>query len=247
LFQEGTRDGNDVVSTRVNRKLLIVEDDASFGMIMAAYLDAGGYETTRVMNGREVFGRLERGRYDMILLERNLPDEDGLSIMRSLRARSDVPIVIVSARHGTSDRLAALEMGADDYIIKPFEPRELVARVRNIIRRYRGTDRKTNLFRFAGWELDVDRHALRNGSGQSTVLTPAEFDLLLALAKNRGHVMSRGQLIDAIVHTEPPESERAVDVLMSRLRKKIEQDADDPKILLTIRGHGYRLADSEHS
>jgi DNA-binding response OmpR family regulator len=179
------------------------------------------------------------------LLDLNLPDEDGLAIMRSLRARSDVPVVIVTARHGTDDRLAALEMGADDYLIKPFEPRELVARVRNIIRRYRGADKKKSLFRFARWELDVDRHALRNGNGQSTELTPAEFDLLLALVKNRGHVMSRAQLIDAIVHTEPPESERAVDVLMSRLRKKIEKDADDPKILLTIRGHGYRLADSE--
>jgi DNA-binding response OmpR family regulator len=237
--------GMSAVSIRGNHRLLIVEDDAAFGMIMAAYLDASGYETTRVMHGREVFGRLERGRFDMVLLDLNLPDEDGLSIMRSLRARSDVPIVIVSARHGTSDRLAALEMGADDYLVKPFEPRELVARVRNIIRRYRGADRKKSVFRFASWELDVDRHALRNGSGQSTALTPAEFDLLLALAKNRGHVMSRAQLIDAIVHAEPPESERAVDVLMSRLRKKIEKDADDPKILLTIRGHGYRLADSE--
>ena len=237
--------GIEAVPSRGNPKLLIVEDDPSFGMIMAAYLDVAGYETTRVMHGREVFGRLERGRYDTVLLDLNLPDEDGLAIMRSLRARSDVPIVIVTARHGTDDRLAALEMGADDYLIKPFEPRELVVRVRNIIRRYRGTDKKKGLFRFARWELDVDRHALRNGNGQSTALTPAEFDLLLALVKNRGHVMSRAQLIDAIVHTEPPESERAVDVLMSRLRKKIEQDADDPKILLTIRGHGYRLADSE--
>jgi DNA-binding response OmpR family regulator len=230
---------------RGSSKLLIVEDDASFGMIMAAYLDAAGYDTTRVMRGREVFGRLERGRYDAVLLDLNLPDEDGLAIMRSLRARSDVPIIIVSARRHVDDRLAALEMGADDYLIKPFEPRELVVRVGNIVRRYRGTEKKKSVFRFASWELDVDRRALRNGGGETTKLTPAEFDLLLALAKSRGHVMSRAQLIDAIVHAEPPESERAIDVLMSRLRKKIEEDPDDPRLLLTIRGHGYRLADSE--
>ena len=232
------------MSIRGNHRLLIVEDDASFGMIMAAYLDSGGYETTRVMHGREVFGRLERGRFDMVLLDLNLPDEDGLSIMRSLRARSDVPIVVVSAARNQRPPGGAGDGRRRLSCQKPFEPRELVARVRNIIRRYRGADKKKSVFRFAGWELDVDRHALRNGSGQSTALTPAEFDLLLALAKNRGHVMSRAQLIDAIVHAEPPESESAVDVLMSRLRKKIEKDADNPGILLTIRGHGYRLADS---
>jgi len=235
----------DAMPPRGNPKLLIVEDDASFGMIMAAYLDAAGYETARIMHGREVFGRLERGRYDTVLLDLNLPDEDGLAIMRSLRARSDVPIVIVSARRGTDDRLAALEMGADDYLTKPFEPRELVARVSNIVRRYRGAEKKKSMFRFAGWELDVDRHALRGGNGHSTALTPAEFDLLLTLARNRDRVMSRAQLIDAIVHAEPPESERSIDVLMSRLRRKLEKNPDDPKILLTVRGHGYRLADSE--
>jgi DNA-binding response OmpR family regulator len=232
---------------RGDAKLLIVEDDASFGMVMAAYLDIAGYKTTRVMCGRDVFGRIERGRYDTILLDLNLPDEDGLAIMRSLRARSDVPIVVVSARRGADDKLAALEMGADDYLTKPVEPRELVARIGNIVRRYRGSDRKRNVFRFWGWELDVDRHELRRGNGHRAPLTPAEFDLLLTLAKNRGHVMTRAQLIDAIVHAEAPESERAIDILMSRLRHKIEKDPNDPKILLTIRGHGYRLADSERS
>src|SRR5919197_2349421 len=110
-------------------RLLIVEDDAALGMIMAAYLDAAGYQTVRVTRGREAFGRLDRGRFDTVLLDLNLPDEDGLAIMRSLRARSDVPIVIVSGRKSAADRIAALEMGADDYVIKPFEPRELVARV----------------------------------------------------------------------------------------------------------------------
>jgi DNA-binding response OmpR family regulator len=106
-------------------------------------------------------------------------------------------------------------------------------------------EKKKSMFRFAGWELDVDRHALRGGNGRSTALTPAEFDLLLTLAKNRDRVMSRAQLIDAIVHAEPPESERSIDVLMSRLRRKLEKNPDEPKLLLTIRGHGYRLVDSE--
>jgi DNA-binding response OmpR family regulator len=235
------------MSTRTVPRLLIVEDDAAFGMIMAAYLDAAGYQTVRITRGREAFGCLDRGRLDTILLDLNLPDEDGLAIMRSLRARSDVPIVIVSARKGAGDRIAALEMGADDYLIKPFEPRELVARVSNILRRCRGLEQKKTVFRFAGWELDVDRHVLRARSGRTASLTPAEFDLLLALARNRGMVMSRAQLIDAIVHAEPPESERAIDVLMSRLRKKIENDPDNPAILLTVRGHGYRLAEGERN
>jgi DNA-binding response OmpR family regulator len=229
---------------RPNPKLLIVEDDASFGMIMAAYLDAAGFETTFIKRGRDAFDRLDRESHDSVLLDLNLPDEDGLAILRSLRARSDVPVVVVSARRGIKDRLAALEMGADDYLVKPFEPRELVARVGNIVRRYRGSEKK-RLFRFAGWELDVDRHVLRSHTGRSTNLTAAEFDLLLSLAANRGRVMSRAQLIDATVHAEPPESERAVDVLMSRLRRKIEKNPENPKILLTVRGHGYRLADGD--
>jgi DNA-binding response OmpR family regulator len=227
-----------------NPKLLIVEDDASFGLIMAAYLDVAGFETTFVQQGRNVFSHLNRESHDVVLLDLNLPDEDGLAILRLLRARSDVPVIVVSARRGTKDRLAALEMGADDYLIKPFEPRELIARVGNIVRRYRGSEKK-KLFRFAGWELDVDRHMLRSRTGKLTTLTAAEFDLLLSLAMNRGRVMSRAQLIDATVHAEPPESERAVDVLMSRLRRKIEKNPESPKILLTIRGHGYRLADSD--
>jgi DNA-binding response OmpR family regulator len=229
---------------RGNPKLLIVEDDASLGMIMAAYLDVAGFETTFIKQGRDVFGCLDRGAPDIVLLDLNLPDEDGLAILRTLRARSDVPVIVVSARRGTKDRLVALEMGADDYLVKPFEPRELVARASNIARRYRGSEKK-RLFRFASWELDVDRHMLRSQEGEATILTAAEFNLLLALAMNRGRVMSRAQLIDATVHAEPPDSERAVDVLMSRLRKKIERNPEDPKILLTVRGHGYRLSDGD--
>ncbi|WP_426441282.1 response regulator transcription factor [Bradyrhizobium genosp. P] len=226
------------------QKLLIVEDDAAFGMILAAYLDAAGFETTLVEKGRDVFERLDRDRHDIVLLDLNLPDEDGLAILRSLRARSDVPVIVVSARRDARDRLAALEMGADDYLIKPVEPRELVARIGNIIRRYLGSEKK-RLFHFAGWELDVDRHVLRSHAGEMTTLTAAEFDLLLSLLMNHGRVMSRAQLIDATVHAEPPESERAVDVLMSRLRKKIEKDPQRPRIILTVRGHGYRLAEGD--
>jgi DNA-binding response OmpR family regulator len=225
-------------------RLLIVEDDASFGMIMAAYLDAAGHETTLVTHGRDAFSCIARSRVDIILLDLNLPDEDGLAIMRSLRARSDVPIFIVSGRRGSVDRITALEMGADDYLVKPFEPRELVARVGNVLRRYRGVERKRHVYRFGGWDLDVDRHTLIGPNGEETILTSAEFDLLLALARNSERVMTRGQLIDAIVRSESPESERAIDVLMSRLRRKIEIDPENPKILLTVRGHGYRLSDA---
>jgi DNA-binding response OmpR family regulator len=226
-------------------RLLIVEDDTPFGMIMAAYLDAAGHETTLVTQGRDAFSRMARSRFDAVLLDLNLPDEDGLAIMRSLRARSDVPIFIVSGRRGSGDRITALEMGADDYLIKPFEPRELVARVGNVLHRYRGVERKRHIYHFGGWDLDVDRHTLCAPNGETTILTSAEFDLLLVLARNSERVMTRGQLIDAIVRADSPESERAIDVLISRLRRKIEIDPENPRILLTIRGHGYRLSDAD--
>ena len=225
-------------------RLLIVEDDAPFGTIMAAYLDGAGYETTLVTHGRDAFGCMARTRFDGVLLDLNLPDEDGLAIMRSLRARSDLPIFIVSGRRGSDDRMAALEMGADDYLIKPFEPRELVARVGNLLRRYRGSEPRRHIYRFAGWDLDTDRHTLCAPTGDTTALTSAEFDLLLVLARNSERVMTRSQLIDAIVRTDSPESERAIDVLISRLRRKIETDPENPKILLTVRGYGYRLCDA---
>lgn len=227
---------------RSAQKVLIVEDDASFGMIVAAYLDATGYQTVRITRARDVFEYLDAGRFDAVLLDLNLPDEDGLVIMRSLRARSDVPVVVISGRQGLDDRLTALEMGADDYLVKPFEPRELLARMANILRRYRGTETPQHLYRFAGWELDADRHLLKSDKGRPVTLTPAEFAVLLALAKSGGRVMSRSQLVDAIVSADAPESERAIDVLVSRLRKKMEARTDQAAVLLTVRGHGYRLA-----
>ncbi len=226
------------------KHLLIVEDDELVQQLMAAYLQSSGFRVSCVDNGVDMLNILSREKIDLVLLDLGLPDEDGLVLTRQLRARSTTPLMILTARTERDDRLAALELGADDYLTKPFDPDEIVLRVRNLLRRAEGSEeiaRSKNILEFDGWELDTDAHSLTAPDGRDVMLTPSELKTLQTLAHAPNRVLSRGQLLDAISGTGDTASERMIDVLISRLRKKIERDPNKPALIKTVTGVGYKF------
>lgn len=225
------------------KKLLLIEDDDTFSVLLTAYFRTAGYTTVRVASAREGLQQLSISGWVGIIVDLSLPDEDGLVLVRMLRARTAVPIIVVTGRHAREDRLTALEIGADDFILKPFEPQELVLRLNNLARRSSRQEsvEKTHL-PLAGGVLDVAGHALISPSGQMLDLAAKDYSLLRLLASNPNRVITRAQIIDAIAGSDPPDSERAIDIRVSRLRKKftaIGLKADD---LRTVHGSGYKLA-----
>jgi DNA-binding response OmpR family regulator len=224
------------------KKLLLIEDDDTFAILLAAYFKTAGYATERVGSAEVGLKKLDRETWDAIIVDLNLPDEDGIVLIRMLRARSSVPIVVVTGRSEAEDRLVALEIGADDFVPKPFEPRELVLRLNNILRRgERQTSEPVKRLGCAGGELDLAGRTLLNGFGESVDLSAAEFALLNVLARSQDRVLTRAQLIDAVASGESPDSERAIDVLISRLRRKMTQAGLNSSLLRTVRGYGYKL------
>lgn len=222
------------------RRLMVVEDDPTFGLVIAAYLEAAGFAVTRIVSGGVALYRLDLERWDAVLLDLNLPDEDGLVIARMVRARSTIPIVVVTGRLNEADRLTALELGVDDFVMKPFEPRELVARVRNLLRRAVPAGPEERHVRAGDIRLDTASRLAADGAGREIDLTPAEFDVLLALARAGGRVLSRSQILDAVAKADAPESERAIDVLVARIRRKIGGSGGGRNPIATVRGYGYR-------
>lgn len=181
-------------------------------------------------------------RYDLVLLDINLPGRDGLSLLRELRSRSDLGIILVTAKADTVDRVVGLELGADDYVVKPYERRELLARVKNILRRLARTsflNDDRSVHHFDGWTLDTGRRLLTDSNGAVVSLTTGEFNLLAVLARHPQRVFSRDRLLDAVSNREWSPSDRTVDVLIGRLRKKIEADPSQPRMLVTVRNVGY--------
>jgi len=184
---------------------------------------------------------------DLVLLDLGLPDEDGLTLTRQIRARSTIPIVVITARKGREDRLAALEMGADDYLTKPFDPEELVLRVQNLLGRSKGSMSQENSSRdksaieFDGWKIDVNGRTVTNPDGGNILLTNAEFNLFSALAKAPNRVLSRDFLLDAVSRDDDAPSDRLIDVLISRVRKKIEIEPKKPTLIVTVPGCGYKF------
>lgn len=197
---------------------------------------------TEAANGDEMEQALTRRRYDLVLLDINLPGRDGLSLMRELRTRSEMGIILVTAKSDAVDRVVGLELGADDYIVKPYEQRELLARVKNILRRLARAaahDDGGTALRFEGWTLDTARRSLTDPAGTTVPLTTGEFNLLETMARQPQRVLSRDRLLDAISNREWSPSDRSVDVLIGRLRKKIEPDPAQPRLLVTVRNVGY--------
>ncbi|MEA2661572.1 MAG: hypothetical protein QOH08_1144 [Chloroflexota bacterium] len=214
---------------------------------MSDYLERAGYRALQAADGRSALALVQREKPDLVILDLGLPDIDGLDVLRRLRERSPTPVVVLTARGEESDRIVGLELGADDYVVKPFSPKEVVARVRAVLRRTEQSSAPAPVIRVG--EVTVDLERMRVTIADRTVeLTRTELTLLGALARQPGRVLTRGQLLDAIhgEEVEPVESyERAIDAHVKNLRRKIEPDPRRPRYLLTAHGVGYRFADVE--
>jgi two-component system OmpR family response regulator len=224
-------------------RILLVEDDAEIARMLTEALSANGFTTRAVTSSRDVDSLLERDRIDLVVLDVMLPGEDGFSICRRLRATSGIPIIMLTALGEPVDRIVGLEIGADDYVTKPFNSRELIARIRALLRRSRAAGA---MFRsdvrplgFAGWRIDPVERQLYSPDGVRVSTTSAEFDLLLAFCRNPGRILSREQLLDLTHSGLAGPVERSIDVHISRIRQKIEPDPRDPTLIKTVRLGGY--------
>jgi two-component system OmpR family response regulator len=227
--------------------LLIVDDDAEIRSLLGNYLQKNGYRTTAVAEGKGMLAALEKGRVDLIVLDLMLPGDDGLVLCRNLRARSDIPVIMLTARGEDMDRILGLEMGADDYLPKPFNPRELLARIKSILRRAKALSGNMATVdaarvRFAGWELDTISRQLVSPQGVVVSLSGSEYRLLQIFLNHPNRVLNRDQLMDLMRGRETDPFERSIDVQISRLRHRLADDAKEPTIIKTVRGEGYILA-----
>ena len=221
-------------------RILVVDDDPRLAALVAEYLGEAGFRVSVVPDGRTGLERLKRERYDAVVLDLMLPGVDGLEVCRRLRATSDVPVLMLTARGQAMDRVVGLEMGADDYLPKPFEPRELLARLRAILRR-RESGRVSKVLRFGRLEIDRDARTVRV-EGRERSLTGHQFSLIVALAENAGRVLSREALMDLVGGDSLEAFDRSIDVHVSRIRAAIEDDPKRPRRILTVRGAGYVFA-----
>ena len=226
--------------------ILIVDDDAEIRILIKDYLEDQGYSVSTASNGQTMRHVMATREVDLVILDLVMPGEDGLVLTRYLRDTSSVGIIILTGKGDTVDRVVGLEMGADDYLAKPFAMRELLARIRSVSRRT--TDRpeirarRDDVARFAGWELDFAAQQLKTLQGERVPLTGAEFTLLAAMVNNPYRVLSRDKILDLVKQGGDMPFDRAVDVLVYRLRQKIEADPKHPALIKTVRGAGYMFA-----
>jgi DNA-binding response OmpR family regulator len=222
--------------------VLLVEDDQRLATLTREYLEGHGVAVVHVSNGRRGLEEALSGRYEAVLLDLMLPGKDGLEVCRELRSRSDVPILVLTARGEEADRVMGLELGADDYLAKPFSPRELLARIRAVVRRAKGRAGPQASAVKVG-DLVVDPAARRvTLSGKEVPLTGYEFSLLVALARRAGRVLTREQLMELARGSAEEAFDRSIDVHVSRLRQKLGDDPKRPRLIKTVRGAGYLLA-----
>jgi DNA-binding response OmpR family regulator len=227
----------------VTDRVLIIEDDKRLAEMVSNYLGEAGFTTIVSGTGGGGIALHDREPFDLLILDLMLPDMDGLDVCRRIRERSATPILMLTARGDATDRVVGLEMGADDYLPKPFEPRELLARLRALLRRSR-FDRKPDVLRFGRLDIDVGARRVRL-DGEERALTGYQFALLLALAQNAGRVLSRDALMN-LMKNEPLEAfDRSIDVHISRIRAAIEDDPKKPKRVITVRGTGYVFAKAQ--
>jgi two-component system OmpR family response regulator len=233
----------------MTKHVTIVEDDPDVRALLARSLGADGYQVTALESGVGIEHIIASNHVDLLILDIGLPDLDGLTITQKIRRNSDVAIIIISGRSDLADRVVGLEIGADDYITKPFEPREILARVRTVLRRGRHQSDAPGpasdphlLYEFGDWKLDATAQALHDGSGHSVSLTSGEFRLLEAMVTRANRVLTRDQLMDACYGNNSPSFDRSIDVCVGRLRRKLHDDPRNPTIIRTVRNGGYIFA-----
>jgi two-component system, OmpR family, response regulator len=227
--------------------ILIVDDDPEVRAMLKAALDPEGFRITEAGSAAEVLAAIGTTAFDIVTLDLNLGGEDGLKLAREVRSRSNVPIVMITGKGDTIDRVAGLEVGADDYIAKPFHVREVLARIRAVLRRYRhepapssnAASAASERYGLEGWILDVPRRELTSPSGVICDLTTAEFELLMILVKRPGRVLSRDAIMDLLKGQDWSPLDRTIDGLVARLRRKLEPDNERPRLIKTVRSVGY--------
>ncbi|WP_040284376.1 MtrAB system response regulator MtrA [Tessaracoccus massiliensis] len=224
-------------------RILVVDDDAALSEMLQIVLRQEGFETVRCGTGSEALQEFRQSRPDLVLLDLMLPGRDGVSVCRDIRAESGVPIIMLTAKSDTSDVVAGLEAGADDYVPKPFKAKELIARIRTRLRRTSG-DIGSDLLTIGDLTISVSSHVVKRGDA-SLSLTPLEFELLLALARRPTHVFTREALLDEVWGYRNAADTRLVNVHVQRLRAKIEKDPEHPEIVITVRGIGYRAGEPQ--
>ncbi len=228
----------------MTERLLVIDDDLRLAAMVADYLSAAGFAVERRATGLDGLEALARQTFDAVVLDVMLPDRDGFEVCRQIRAASEIPVLMLTARGEDTDRIVGLEIGADDYLPKPFNPRELLARLRAILRRRRAPARPDAGLRFGRLTIDRDSRTVRV-DGEARTLTSYQFDLLVALAENAGRVLNRERLLDLVKGEELEAFDRSIDVHVSRLRALLEDDPRHPRRIITVRGSGYVFAKTQ--
>ncbi len=227
-------------------QILVVDDDPKICRLLARYLVQEGYHVITACNGEEMRQLMAAEQPDLVILDLMLPDEDGLSLARALRSESNVAIIMLTGKTDPIDRVVGLEVGADDYVTKPFDERELLARVRSVLRRtlQDGPPASTSekfIARFAGWQLDLSAYELTSPAGERVHLTSHEFQLISALVTRPNRTLTRNEILDLVAGRDWAPYDRSIDVLVAKVRRKIEDDPKNPTLIQTIRGVGYKF------
>ena len=228
----------------MTERILLVEDDARLAEMLCEYLGGAGLRVVLAPFGAAAMERLAESPYDAVILDLMLPDMDGLDVCRQLRAKSDTPLLMLTARGDATDRIVGLELGADDYLPKPFEPRELLARLRAIMRRRGAGGPSGRVLRFGRLEIDCAARVL-SIDGEQKSITSYQYELLVAFAKHAGRVLSRETLMDLVKGEQLEAFDRSIDVHISRIRAAIEDDPKQPRRIITLRGAGYVFAKAQ--
>ena len=224
------------------KNILVVDDEKRIVEIIRAYLEKDGFRVSTAGDGKQALSLVRSEKPDLIVLDLMLPEVSGWDVCRTLRKDSDVPIIMLTAREDVTDKIVGLELGADDYVTKPFDPKELLSRIRAVLRRYEGRVSTHSVINIGDISIDVERRMVKRGDAEIE-LTSTEFDLLRVLAENAGRVFTRMQLLDKLQGEAYEAYERTIDSHIKNLRKKLEPDPNRPRYILTVHGAGYRVAE----